>query len=597
LKRYFLDRWLTVDTRTLGAFRIYFGLLLLTNLWDRAGGFDLLSFYTNDGVLPNHYALFRPPATGFWSLLLGFSSAGEVRLALAVIALVYVLYTIGWKTQWMQVLALICYESLNLRFLLIQHGGNVVMNIVLVWTVFLPLGTRYSVDSVLRSLRSADESTPQALNERGWLAQIPRTHVGLAFFGICFNFAAIYLFNALHKNGPSWLDGSAVHYVLWQNRMATAAAQWLRLHEPFWFSPMSTWGTLLVEGAMPLFILFPLWQRWLRTLGFVCCWGLHGGIAVLSTLGPFSYSMMGFGTLLLQGADFDWLKARLKGPQFKRTVRVDLSQPLQRLGARALARMDLLEQLAFEKGARFEVVGADGKPVTGLAAWHQAFRALPFGPLWAWLFQVLFLAELLRGALTLLGRWYLEKGPRATAAVEGPLHRRVRLAVQISLPTLVWLAVVSQLSMENWGVPDFLKLKSRPELLTDIINYGQIPQGWSMFAPDVPKEDSKMVVDATLADGTHLDVLTGEPPDFDAPLHGPYFLNQHWCEMHARMRGWPQHWRNFKDYLYRVPQLRGWAPQKQVVALEVWQVTAKAPAPGSTTMTEVTRQKLFDQNI
>jgi hypothetical protein len=70
----FLDRYCTVDTRTLGLFRIYFGLLLLTNLWDRAGGFDLISFYTNEGVLPNHWALFRPPAAGYWSPMLGFSS-------------------------------------------------------------------------------------------------------------------------------------------------------------------------------------------------------------------------------------------------------------------------------------------------------------------------------------------------------------------------------------------------------------------------------------------------------------------------------------------------------------------------------------------
>ena len=106
-----------------------------------------------------------------------------------------------------------------------------------------------------------------------------------------------------------------------------------------------------------------------------------------------------------------------------------------------------------------------------------------------------------------------------------------------------------------------------------------------------------MVVDATLADGSHLDLLTGKPPDFDAPLHGPYYMNQHWCEVHARMRNWPQHWRNFKDYLYRLPKLRGWGPDKQVVALEVWQVSGRVPEPGTTLWGEITRQKLFDQNI
>ena len=590
----FLDRYCTVDTRTLGLFRVYFGLLLLTNLWDRAGGFDLISFYTNEGVLPNHWALFRPPAAGYWSLFLGFSSPGEMRWVIGFIAVVYFLYTVGWKTQWMQVLALLCYASLNLRFLLIQHGGNVVMNIVLVWTVFLPVGARYSIDSLLRSLRGPPERTPDALNARAWLEHVPRVHVGFAYFGILLNFAFIYFFNTVHKGGPSWLDGTAVHYVLWQNRMATALDGWVRMHEPFWLSPLLTWGTLFAEGSMVLVILSPWKQRWLRTWGCITCWGLHGGIATLSTLGPFSYSMMAFGVLLIQGADFDFLARKLRRPSFQRVVRFDLGDPLQHLGARVLARMDLLGLLTFEKGAKFEVVAPDGKIVSGLDGWAQATRALPLGPAWSWIFGVLFVADMVRWVIVLLGRWYLERGERAPVVPEGPLHRKLRLAVQTSLPALVLVAVLSQLSMENWGVPKALKLKSRPSLLTDIIEYGQIPQGWSMFAPDVPRDDSLMVVDATLVDGTHLDLLTERPPDFEAPLHGPYFMNQHWCEMHSRMRNWPQHWRNFREYLYRLPRLKGWPADKQVVAIEVWQVTANVPVPGSTTMTNLARTKLFD---
>ncbi len=596
--RYFLDRWLTVDTRTLGAFRIYFGLVLLGNLWDRVGGFNLISFYTNDGVLPNHWALFRPPAAGYWSPLLGFSTAGEMRPLIALIALVYVLYTVGWKTQWMQVLALLCYESINLRFLLIQHGGNVVMNIVLVWTVFLPIGTRYSVDSVLRSLRAKQEDGPEALNSRGWLEEIPKVHVGLAFLGICFNFAAIYFFNTVHKGGPSWLAGTSVHYVLWQNGRATSLAELIRMHEPFWLSPMLTWGTLVIEGTLPILILSPWMQRKLRTLAFANIWQLHGGIAALTTLGPFSFSMMGFGVLMIQGADFEWLSKRFTRPGFKRTVRVNFDNPRHRLGARVLARMDLLGHLTFEKGEKLEVVDSSGKTASGLAAWAHAAQALPLGWLWSWMFHVIFLGDAVRALFGFFARWYLEGEPHGpTAAAEGGLHRRLRLTVQIALPALIWVAVVSQLSMENWAVPSFLKLRSRPDLLTNIIDYGQIPQGWSMFAPDVPRDDSRMVIDATLADGTHVDPLTGEPPDFEAPLHGPYFFNQHWCEMHARMRNWPQHWRNFKDYLFRLPRLQGLGPEKQLVAVEVWQVTANVPEPGSLTWGEVRKQKLFDQGI
>lgn len=593
----FQDNYCTVDTRTLGLFRIYFGLLLLTNLLDRAGGFDLISFYSNEGVLPNHFALFRPPANGFWSLLLGFSSPNEVRVALTVVGIVYALYTVGWQTKWMQVLALVFYASLNFRFLLIQHGGNVVMNIVLVWTLFLPVGARFSVDSVLKSLRGPPEKTPEVLNARPWVASVPAVHLGFAFFCICLNFAFIYLFNTVHKGGPAWMDGSAVHYVLWQNRMATTLDGWVRMHEPFWLSPLLTWGTLFAEGTMVLCILSPWKQRWLRTWAFVTCWGLHGGIATLSTLGPFSYSMMAFGVLMIQGADFDFLRKKLHRASLVRVVRADLKDPLQNFGMRVLARMDLLRHFTIEQGAKLEVIEKGGKPATGLAAWAQLVNGLPMGILAAWLFLVPLVADFLRGTAMAVGRWYLERGERAVVPAEGMLHRRVRVALQTAIPGVVLVAVLSQLSMENRAVPASLKLRTRPDFLTDIIEYLQIPQGWSMFAPDVPREDTLMVIDAVLADGTRIDLLTERPPDFEAPLHGPYFMNQHWCEMHARMRGWQMHWRNFRDYLVRIPKLKGWGPEKQVVSLEVWQVTATSPLPGSTEWTNLRKEKLFDLNI
>jgi hypothetical protein len=594
VKRYFLDRWLTVDTRTLGIFRVFLGLVLLGDLWDRVGGLNFVSFYTNDGVFPNHWALFRPPAPGFWSPLLGFSTPGEVRPLIFLIAVVYVLFLLGFKTRWMQVLALLCCESLNLRFLLVQHGGNVVMNLLLVWSVFLPLGARFSVDSVLASLRSQHESDAKALNARGWQAQVPGAHVGLAFFGICLNFAAIYFFNTIHKSGPAWLDGSAVHYVLWQNKVATPLAGFLRMHEPGWLSPLLTWGTLVVEGSLPLLILSPWWQGRLRTVALTNIWQFHGGIAALNTLGPFSYGMIAFGLLMIQPVVFEEFTKRLRWKSLERTVRADFSDPVQLLAARLLARVDLLNHLTFERGTRLEVLGSDGKTL----GWAKLASALPTGRMWGWTFR-LPLVPAIVGALFRLGaRWYLEtQRPPVPAHPEGAVHRQLRLAVQVALPALLGIAIASQLLIENHAVPESMKPRGRPELLTGIIDYLQIPQGWSMFAPDAPREDSRLVVDATLADGTHVDPLTGQAPDFDAPLHGPYGFDNAWCEIHARMPGWPDHWRNFKDYLFRLPKLQGLGPQKQLIAVEVWEVSATTPVPASVAFGEVQRRRLFDQNV
>jgi len=53
--------YFTVDRRSLGAFRIAFGLVLFSDLLRRF--VELRFWYTNSGLLPNHTLLWRPPAT------------------------------------------------------------------------------------------------------------------------------------------------------------------------------------------------------------------------------------------------------------------------------------------------------------------------------------------------------------------------------------------------------------------------------------------------------------------------------------------------------------------------------------------------------
>jgi len=588
--KYFVEHWCTVDTRALGVFRIGCGLLLLTNLYDRLGGTNFISFYTNEGILPNHYALFLPPAPGYWSVLLGFSSPWEMRVAFTFVLAVYVLYTLGWNTRWMQPLVLIAYESVNNRFILIQHGGNVVVNVMLVWSLFLPLGERYSLDALLQSLRKHPQGDPAALNARGWTGTARPTVAAFAYFGLCFNFAAIYFFNALHKMGGSWREGSVIHWVLWQNRLATPLAGLVRMHEPFWFSPLLTWGTLAFEWSLPVLILIPVVRARARGIAISFVWLLHGGIALLCTLGPFSYSMMVTALVLLQREHFDWARAWLGARKRPRTVRYRADVPRQVFWARVLSRLDGYQRLKFEAGERFEV--ADGAAThAGADGVAAAAQALPFGSTVAWL-----PATFGGPALWLLRRlhaWTRGTDQRAPRPPLLPGTERVWRVVSLIAPAMVLIAVISQLLMENWGVHPLIKPKTRPAWMTAIIEYLTIPQGWSMFAPDPPHDDGRLVVDATLTDGTHLDLLTGKPPDFEPWKSGPWGFDQHWCEVHTRMRNWGSHWRNFRDYLVRTPRREGWATNTGIADFEVFYVGNNCPPFGSTVPTPLEKKRLF----
>src|SRR5687767_5333414 len=103
LGEFFQARYFTADTRFLGIFRIGFGSLMTLDCARRF--WNAREYYTNDGFLPNHFALFRPMGDGVFSLLHAFSTLGEVRVVMALMLLAFVSYTVGYRTRLCQVLA------------------------------------------------------------------------------------------------------------------------------------------------------------------------------------------------------------------------------------------------------------------------------------------------------------------------------------------------------------------------------------------------------------------------------------------------------------------------------------------------------------
>jgi hypothetical protein len=276
-------------------------LSLLGFLYDRTHGRNCVAFFSNDGVLPSKVILGSPIADQTWSVMFAFGSPTAVTLAMSVIYLIYIAYIVGWHTHLMQWLVVVILVSLDNRNLLLESGGVVVTIIAAVFTAFLPLGDRFSIDA-LRRPRHDDNRV-----------------VRLAYGFLIRDFAAIYAFNSLQKSGTAWKDGSAIHWVLWQNRVATSLAGWVRMHEPIWFSPLLTYGTIAIEATLALLLLMPVMQRWCRRRAILLIIVFHGGIALLMVLGPFSYTMTYISLLLVGTEDWDALKILLV-PRFGKTV-------------------------------------------------------------------------------------------------------------------------------------------------------------------------------------------------------------------------------------------------------------------------------------
>src|SRR5690606_7443327 len=130
------ERYFGADPRWLGVHRICLGILLMVEVMRRM--VHARAFYSNDGLLPNHFSLFRPMGRNLFSIYHAFSTYAEVQVAFGLTLLVFFLFTIGYKTRLFHALSAICIVSLNNRNIFVENGGTVVVNIMTVYTLFLP---------------------------------------------------------------------------------------------------------------------------------------------------------------------------------------------------------------------------------------------------------------------------------------------------------------------------------------------------------------------------------------------------------------------------------------------------------------------------
>ena len=614
------ERYLSVDTRWLGVFRIALGVLLMVEVARRF--YYAVPFYTNDGLLPNHFSLFAPMGGSVFSIYHAFSTYGEVAVAFAATFAVFLGFTLGYRTRLFHVLSALCITSLNARNLFVQNGGTVVVNILTVYSLFLPLGARFSLDAVRLSLRRRRDASVLDLN-RPDPARAPERTSSLIVLLFLIQWSAIYFFNTVHKDGEGWRSGTALHWFFHQDRIATAFSIWAREHLSLGAIRALTYGALVTEGTLSLLLLVPFFQTWTRRVILVLVWGLHGIIALSARLGPFSYAMMLFPVLLLGAEDFVWVTRRFRREDRLVRVVVDAERPVVFALSRLLDRLDPFDRLLFvdrrETGKLPEhaphdalwVIDASGAIRRHEDAWFELLRALPFGILVAvWLRLPLtggIGKALCRAFERRLGSYQRALGVRFRAVdpaaakpvklePQSPLRRAAsRLAGSLREATVVLLgvAVIAAILHDNRFVPASWKPK-RAAWMVEMIEYPRLLQGWSMFAPEPPYEDGRLVVDGRTADGRKLDPLAGGVPDFDTTAARGWGHEQFWCDYHnyIRFSGNAGRRQFLEKYLLRWHEISG-RPQDRLVAFDVWWVQDHSPPPGSLRGEQLAPEKLL----
>src|SRR5204863_1426408 len=119
----------------------------------------------------------------------------------------------------------------------------------------------------------------------------------------------IYTFSALAKWGPTWRDGTAIHYALHCDQFSRPLGTWMG-NLPVAITRVLTQGTWLLEAAALPMIVSPLGQPWFRRGALIGLSLLQVGIGLTMRIGTFSATMLVSHLLLVSDRDWQWRPTR-----------------------------------------------------------------------------------------------------------------------------------------------------------------------------------------------------------------------------------------------------------------------------------------------
>lgn len=312
-----------IDPRSLAAFRIGVALIILCDLFNRAG--DLQAFYTDQGLLPRSARLemlgYGDPL-GFqhqWSIHL-LNGQWWSQALLAGVAMWFAMWLlVGYRTQLAAIVSWVLLVSAEYRNPMIADAGDSILRALLFWSLFLPLGLCWSIDRAMQSSESGEPAgaPPQQINSV--LSAV-----------LLLQLAMMYWVSAAFKWHPVWIqEFSAVHYALQADTLAKPLGILLREYPGVmrWL----TGATILMEIGCPLLAFSPWANRWCRGIAIVIMIAFHVGLSATLALALFPWICITGWLLFVPSAFWDWLNA-------KRFLQ-SLGTSLQHLMAIALERI------------------------------------------------------------------------------------------------------------------------------------------------------------------------------------------------------------------------------------------------------------------
>lgn len=256
------------DPRSLALFRIGLASILLLDLGKRA--LSLTAHYTDTGVLPRvaiDQHVVKPIFFSPFHMLGG--STGFQATLFVITAAVAICLLVGYHSKSAAFLSLLLNVSLQQRNMLILHQADALLSALLLWSLFVPIGSRYAIDARRH--------------------EAPTSHdpiVSTGTVGLFLQVALVYFSTFLFKiKLDLWRNGDALWVTLNIDTYVTTIGQWL-LAYPDLLRGM-TWSSLVIEAIGPLLLLSPVANERMRCLGIFLFLYLHIGIWFCLSIGLF----------------------------------------------------------------------------------------------------------------------------------------------------------------------------------------------------------------------------------------------------------------------------------------------------------------------
>lgn len=292
-------RWATleelfgIDLRALGVFRICLGILLLLDLSVRLTSLE--AHYTDLGALPRTLIYKQSGHIINWSVYF-LSGRWQVQAALfAIQMLIAFCFLIGYRTWLANAASWYLLAALYIRNYLVLQGGDILLLLLVFWSLFLPLGARYSVDA-WRSGATPPTPVTQRILSGGSAALLLQV-------------VFVYWFAVAFKWNRDWLSGEAVYFALHLDSFATALGVWLRQFYPFLI--VMSYVTLALEAICPTIVFSPIATSTCRIIGVGLALLMHLGFDLGLSLGLFAYTSMTSWLVFLPSEFWNWVEYRL----------------------------------------------------------------------------------------------------------------------------------------------------------------------------------------------------------------------------------------------------------------------------------------------